>query len=387
MSVFGIVCETNPIHNGHKRLIDAARAGGASAVVCVMSGNTVQRGEFAIADKYVRSEALLRCGADLVLELPFPWASSSAEYFALAAVSVLRHFCDTVIFGSECGDINILSSAAEYAISPDFKRRYSLSLEEGQPSAGTYFKMLEQAVGTSVSSNDLLGIEYIKAAGILKADIGFKTIKRCGDGYTASYVTSSAYPSAMAIRRLWKENKTDNMLEYMPVEAVDIYGRAVNEKNIIDGTIFDTVLLTYFRTHIGSDFDNVVGASGGLANRICEMAHKSSSAEELLELVKNKRYTDSSIRRTMLYCIAGVEKQHIDAVPEETLLLAANNKGRELLALNRKKGGIRIIPKPADLDMTLPQNILSRRIEAVYTLLFSEKKPSDRYVKKSPIII
>ena len=135
------------------------------------------------------------------------------------------------------------------------------------------------------------------------------------------------------------------------------------------------------------DFEGVVGASGGLANRICEMSHKASSADELLALVKNKRYTDSNIRRTMLYCMAGVERQQIEALPEETLLLAANAKGRELLATNRKKEGMKILSKPADLDMSLPQNILAQRIDSIYTLLFNKKQPSDKYIKKGPIII
>ena len=387
MSVFGIVCETNPIHNGHKLLIDTAKEMGASTVVCVMSGNSVQRGEFAIADKYVRAEALLRCGADLVLELPFPWSSSSAEYFALAAVSMLRHFCDKVIFGSECGNINILSDAAEYAGGADFKREYNILLADGAPAAGTYFKMLERCTGETLSSNDLLGIEYIKAAKKLQADLKFVTLRRKGDGYTSKCVTERAYPSAMAVRKLWRENITTNMSEYMPQEAVEIYSRAVNEKNIMDDSVLDTVLLTFFRMHTGSDFEGVVGASGGLANRICEMSHKASSADELLALVKNKRYTDSNIRRTMLYCMAGVERQQIEALPEETLLLAANAKGRELLATNRKKEGMKILSKPADLDMSLPQNILAQRIDSIYTLLFNKKQPSDKYIKKGPIII
>ena len=386
MSVFGIVCETNPIHNGHKHLIDMAIEKGASAVVCVMSGNTVQRGEFAIADKYVRAEALLKCGADLVLELPFPWSAASAEYFASAAISVLRDFCDNVIFGSECGDINILSRAAEFAADPSFKEKYNLLLLAGEPAAGAYFDMLEKVSGAKLNSNDLLGVEYIKAARTLSADIEFSTIKRLGDNYTSTEVSDSVYPSAMSIRKLWQENKTENMEEYMPYDAIDVYKNAIYNNCIISASRLDTALLTFFRTHNGADLEGIAGASGGLGNRICEMAHRARSAEELLTLVKTKRYTDANIKRTILYCMSGVKKWHIEALPEETLLLSVNKKGRALLSKKRKSGGIKVVTKPADRDASLPQNILSDRIDAVYTLLREDILPSDIYKTKGPYI-
>ena len=387
MSVFGIICETNPIHNGHKHLITSAREKGATAVVCIMSGNTVQRGEFAIVDKYIRAEALLRCGADLVLELPFPWSSSSAEYFAVAAVSVLRCFCDKIIFGSECGNIELLRKAAEYSADSSFKNEYNLLLSEGKPAAGLYFDMLKQRVGIEFNSNDLLGVEYIKAARIMRCNIEFITVKRLGDSYISSEISDASFPSAMSVRKIWTEGNINNMEKYMPSEAVEVYKSAIIKDGIIDTSKLDTVLLTFFRSHNGSDFENIVGASGGLGNRICEMAHKARNAAELLELVKTKRYTDSSIRRTMMNCLFGVEKQQVESIPKETLLLSANKKGRELLSANRKKDVIKVVTKPADLDRTLPQNIFMYKIDAIYTLLRNENLPSDTYVRKSPYII
>ena len=387
MSVFGIVCETNPCHNGHKHLITSARANGADTVVCVMSGNTVQRGEFAIADKYLRAEALLRCGADLVLELPFPWSSSSAEYFSRASVYILQKFCDTIIFGSECGDIEIMQKAAEFASNSEFKEEYNERLSDGEGAAYAYFDMLKRIADTELSSNDLLGVEYIKAAKTLASDVRFLTVKRLGDGYTSTEVRNTAYPSAMSIRKLWQENKTEGIEEYMPSEAVDIYIKAINDSNITDQTRLDTVLLTFFRTHNGSEFNKVVGASGGLANRICEMSHKGRSAEELLSLVKTKRYTDSNIKRTMLFCMAGVEKGHIESLPSETLLLSTNKKGRALLSECRKAEGVKVYTKPADLSAELPQNVLSGRIDAIYTMLRKDIRTSDDFIKKGPFII
>ena len=113
MKNIGIVCEFNPLHNGHERLLRYARELGAQRVVCVMSGNATQRGELAVLDKYTRAKAAIASGADLVIELPYPWSSASAEYFARAAIAVLSGFCDTLLFGSECGDIELLKNAAK----------------------------------------------------------------------------------------------------------------------------------------------------------------------------------------------------------------------------------------------------------------------------------
>ena len=387
MSVFGIVCETNPIHNGHKYLIDTARAQGASVVVCVMSGNTVQRGEFAIADKYLRAEALLKCGADLVLELPFPWASASAEYFSQAAISILRHFCDTVIFGSECGDIALLERAAAEACTDEFKMRYNDALSEGVPAAKLYFDMLKKYVGINLCSNDLLGVEYIKASKHLATNIEFKTVLRRGDSYTSESITDNVYPSAMSIRKLWQAKNTDTIEAYIPDEAVEIYKKAIAEDRITDYRMLDSILLSFFRLRSGSDLEAVAGAGGGVANRICEMSHKATTAEELMGLVRTKRYTDGNLKRTVLYCLSGVTQDILEDIPKETLVLATNEKGRALLSNNRKKQGIRVVTKPADLDMSLEQNIATRRIDSVYTLLRKEALVSFEYVKKSPFIM
>ena len=177
MSVYGIVSEFNPFHKGHEYIIQKAKEMGAEAVVCVMSGNSTQRGEIAVADKYLRAESALRGGADLVLELPYPWCSGSAESFAVAAISILSDVCDTVIFGSECGDIDALSSCAYAASSADFKAEYSDMLLKGSQSAAAYTSLMKEKVGCELelSSNDLLGIEYIKAALAIEKKIKFVT--------------------------------------------------------------------------------------------------------------------------------------------------------------------------------------------------------------------
>ncbi len=386
MAVFGIVCETNPIHNGHKHLIDSARSMGAEYIACVMSGNTTQRGEFAITDKYTRAEALLRCGADLVLELPFPWCSGSAEYFSGGAISVLKNICDTLIFGSECGDIDALSSAAAAAQSIEFRDEYDQGLCDGKAAAALYFDMLKRYTGKDFCSNDLLGIEYIKMSNAMSAQMTFKAVRRLGDGYKSSSVEDPMYPSAMSVRRLWMSGEVKNIAEYMPAEALDVYMRAIEQGRITDVKALDMLWLTFFRTHSGAELYHIAGAGGGVANRICEMAHLSCSYEELIGNIANKRYTDSSLKRTMMYCLTGVTKEDLELLPAETLLLAANGRGRELLAKRRKDSDIRIVTKPADLKGDLRQNILMKRVDSAFTLTLLNKHSSDMLIKKAPYI-
>ena len=227
MSVFGIVSEFNPFHLGHEYLIRSARDMGAESVVCVMSGNATQRGELAITDKYTRAEAALCGGADLVLELPFPWSSASAESFAFAGISVLSSFCDTVIFGSECGDIELLRRVAEFTSSPEFKERYTALLTNGEQSAAAYAALVGEVSSTALSSNDLLGVEYIKAAKTLGVDLNFVTVKREGSAYRSAEMSSGDFDSAMAIRAAISNGDNLEMLKSrLPLASFDILASA-----------------------------------------------------------------------------------------------------------------------------------------------------------------
>lgn len=386
MPDIGIICEMNPIHNGHKYIIDQAKATGADRVVCIMSGNTVQRGEFAVADKYLRAEAILRCGADVVIELPFPWSCGSAEHFARGGVEIARNLCDVLLFGSECGDIDALTKAATVSITDAFRGEFGERLTEGVQAAHLYHEMIKEKCGVELSSNDLLGVEYIRAAQILGAELDFKTVTRKGDAYNAERVSENAFPSAKAIRKLWDNGEFEASASFIPRDAFEIYKKAYYNGELTDYSRLDPVWISFFRLHDGSSFDGITGADGGIANRICSMARTSNTYSELLESVKNKRYTDGHLRRVMLYCLAGVTDNDLRSKPQEALLLAANEKGRALLSERRKNERFRIVTKPADLDFNLRQNILSDRINAVFSLSHNGAT-AESYLKKKPYII
>ena len=369
MTGFGIICEFNPLHNGHKRLIDEARSRGADAVVCVMSGNAVQRGELAVADKYLRAKAAVLCGADLVIELPYPWSAASAEFFAGAGVGILSHFCDNVIFGSECGEIEVLKRSAEMALTKEFRDEYRARLAEGEGAASAYFSMLKGAHGQELSSNDILGVEYIRAAIEQGLDIKFHTVKREGAAYNEKCLGEDINPSASAIRSAWRAGQ--NAEKYMPKEAVEVFCNA----DTTDLSYLSRALLMYFRLAHANAFSNIAETEGGLVNRIIAAAKNSADENEFFEAVRTKRYTDAKLRRAMLFCLTGVTSELLREMPQYVTLLGADEKGRELLASARKSGKINVVTKPADAPRDTEQFIVGERLEAVFTL--ATKNPSD----------
>jgi predicted nucleotidyltransferase len=385
MKNIGIVCEFNPLHNGHERLLRYARELGAERVVCVMSGNATQRGELSVLDKYTRAKAAIALGADLVLELPFPWSSASAEYFARAAVLVLSGFCDTLLFGSECGDIELICRAATLASGDDFREEYRRRTRSGEGAAGVYFEMLREA-GAPLGSNDLLGVEYVRAIGELGADMTPCTLKREGAGYNDESIDGASYPSATAIRKMWQELGFEDSAKHMPRAAYEIYEKAYFEGEMCDIYQLSRAILMYFRLRSPEDLQKYAECEGGIANRISALAHECSSLEELYERLSTKRYTDAKLRRAILFSLTEVTRELLQSTPEYTTLLAANAKGRELLSAQRKSGGIRVVTKPADEPTDSKQSEASHRLDAIFTLAKMQPNASGEYMRRGAYI-
>ena len=386
MRVFGIVCEFNPFHRGHQYLLNEARRRGADRIVCVMSGNTLQRGEFAVADAYLRAEAAVRCGADLVLELPFPWCSSGAESFARGGIAVLRHFADTLIFGSECGDLERLRRAAELADTEEVRSAYLTSLSQGAPAVESYLSLLSERGAGVLYSNDLLGVEYLRAIRDQGAELEVETVTRRGAGYTQDELGEEEYPSAMAVRRLWARGKEEEGDGYLPEASAECFRRGRSSEEWISSEALDRVVLSYLRLCDEGALSRVIGAESGLINRICREARTACSLSELLERVKTKRYTDARLRRQILYCLCGVEPEHLVALPAYTTVLAVGEQGRELLARQRKKETFPIITKPADAPEDPPQTYLTRRLDAVLSMSMSSPRPEGWRYEKRPYL-
>lgn len=385
---FGIICEFNPFHNGHAYLLERSRELGAENIICVMSGNSVQRGELAFADKYLRAETAIRCGADITVELPFPWCSASAEYFALAGVRVASELCDNLIFGSECGDIALLREAAELALSDDFRSRYELLKKNGEGAATAYFSLIEEKLGVALNSNDLLGIEYIKAASRLKVGLELHTVRREGNAYNDSELSSERLPSASALRTAIAEGERD-FDAYMPSCAAESLQLAIERGETFDSEAFGRACLLFLRLSEPEELSRYAECEGGIANRIRSLALECSDYGEFFEKLRTKRYTDAKLRRAMLFALCKVEASLLSQSPEYTYLLGASEKGRALLSKYKKeKRGekLTMVTKPADAPRESEQYKAEERLNSIFTLLKASPSPlGDAYRKNAYI--
>lgn len=391
MSIFGIVSEFNPFHLGHEYLISCAKEMGADAVVCVMSGNSTQRGELAIVDKYLRAEAAICGGADLVLELPFPWSSASAEGFASAAIHILSSFCDTVLFGSECGDIELLQRAAQLAASNEFKNKYSEMLREGEQSAASYVSLIETELGVTLSSNDLLGVEYIKAASAQKKALCFKTVKRQGSAYLSDKSNDGGFDSAMALRKMLLDGKAEGLENRLPERSLEVLKMAKKNGEILNCGKYTDAAVMYFRLLNNTTDEAFAECDGGVLERICNTAHETAENKDFWQELSTKRYTDSKLRRAVLFAMCNVRKSDIKSLPEYTVLLSANECGRVLLNERRRACGMLVVTKPADAtdacgEAAQRQRELDIKLSSIYNFCLEKSAPTGQSMKKKPYI-
>ncbi len=354
MKKIGIICEYNPLHTGHAALLARARELG-DAVVCVMSGNLTQRGDVAIVDKYARAEAAVKTGADLVLELPFPYAMSSAPFFAKGAVAVLNSVgVDLLLFGSESGDLSLLWKAAN-AEPPE------ASDEMG--AAKAYFDV-------PLASNDILGVAYLRA--IKDCDIEPVVMKRLGDSYREETLGQSEYASATAIRKSLAEGKA-----YLPAAMLAILEReqqAGRAPVYLDA--LEQAILFFWRT--AGSLGHLPELGGGLCERLISCAKKATSLSEFYSLAATKKYTNAHIRRASLYGMLGVTWADLESEPTYTNLLAANEVGCKLLAsLRKREQRVPVLTKPG-------RSALADRADALYTLAHGTQ--AGEFLRRKPFL-
>ena len=404
MRTAGIICEYNPFHAGHKRQIDILRGMGYDCVVCVMSGNYTQRGELAIFDKYTRAKSAVVGGADLVLELPFPYSSFSAEGFAAAGVHMLASIgVDAICFGSECGDANILERAADALLSPGFKEKYSELTRGGRGSAAAYFDAIGAITGenTSLLSNDILGISYIAAIKRLGVKIDIIPIKRDGAAYNEKALNEGVLPSASAIREKIKCGEKDiesALAGFVPDGALSVLASAQTNgyRPVFIENIGDKIL-SFFRLMSADEItaraisrstggESVAEDGVGICQRLCNIAKECNGFEEFLKRSYTAKYTDARINRVMLFSLLGISGAVGRKQPEYTTLLAANALGREFLSDIRKSCDFPIITKPADSPDSV-QKTISEAADSLYTEAMGNGAGLDFFIKSHPFML
>lgn len=396
--IAGIVCEYNPFHTGHEYQIKKIREMGYDKIVCVMSGNTVQRGEFAIADKYSRAEMAVKCGADLVLELPYPYSSSGAEFFASAAVKILSSAgVGTICFGSESADVDALTRAASICESESFARNYQSISGGGIGSAAAFFESYENVSGEKFpgGSNDLLGVAYIRAIIRNGIDMIPVAIKREGSAYNDGELdNSNIYPSALMIRNTLAKG-LDKIEKSLPRASFETISECIAKGDApCDIKRIESAVLAFFRLADAEALANmnIAEAGGGLVEKLCKCSRTAKSYEELVNLVSGKNYTESRVRRVILACMTGAVEEDIRRAPAYSTVLAFNDLGREILAsLRRAETEIAFVTKPADAASLSAraerQSWLSEKADALFTLAKPKPTESGEYIARSPYII
>ncbi len=351
---YGIVAEFNPFHNGHKYIVDILKANGGNTVTAVMSGSFVQRGECACISPYERTLMALKNGVDLVLSLPVPYATASAERFAGAGVDVLCGLgvIDSLGFGSECGNEKILKQCANAILNPAIDEYINRYLSEGVSFPDARQKALKDVCGEGISSiiaapNDILGVEYTKAIIKNGSNISINPIKRIGVAHDSTDIAQNIC-SASALRVLLKNNEEYKML--LPEASYKIVKECVNSgKAPADFKKIEGAVLYKLRTMSVDDFSAIPDVSEGLQHRIYSAVRSSATLEEILEKIKTKRYTHSRLRRIVLCAFLGVTKDDVLSPVPYVRVLGFNKKGAELLKKSKENSTLPIVTKSADI--------------------------------------
>lgn len=373
MKVLGLITEYNPFHNGHSYHIKKSKEiTGADYVIIIMSGNFVQRGTPALCDKYLRTKMALLNGADLVIELPVSYATASAEYFSMGAVSILDKLgvVDFICFGSEDGNITHLSDAAN--ILTNETPEYQETLKQGLKDGLTFPQARTHAVSSHNSEldaelfsspNNILGIEYLKALKKRNSSIIPYTIKRHGSGYHDKY-TFNEFSSATGIRTFFDQENTLEWKELEPLVPSSVFDLLKNQHQttypILEEDISSMLyyklksLLSQKENRLNDYFD----VSEDLGARINNQIDNYSSFLNFADILKTRQYTLTRIRRSLLHILLDIKKEDIllfsknDSIFYARILGFKTSSGK-LLSKIKNNSTIPLLSKLADADNLL----------------------------------
>lgn len=369
----GIIAEFNPLHKGHEYLIKEAQKQGS--VVCVISGNFVQRGDCAIAEKRIRALACLRAGADLVIELPVLWSMSTAQNFALGGVSALVNAgCKKIMFGSECGDVNELLEAAEILASNEFQALVSKKLESGITFAAARQLAAEELgvkKGLLEGVNNNLGLEYILAAKSLEAEIEFETVTRKGAAHDS--MEEAEFVSASLLREKLLQGDFEFCKKYMSGDILELFGK----ENLSNIKKIEPAILAILRTKTQNMLKELPDLSEGLENKLFSSISLATSLEELYNEMKVKRYTLARIRRLVLSAFIGADNLFFMKPIPYIRVLGFNKNGEAFMREIFKNCAVPVINRAADVLKLDPaaKQVFETEARATDLYLLSLEKP------------
>ena len=383
--IYGIVAEYNPFHSGHAHQIAQIKAQGGTHIVAVMSGNFVQRGDFALWDKWKRTQCALEQGVDLVIELPLPWAMATAERFAMGAVSLLHGlgWVEELSFGCECGELEAIERCLEAMLSSDFSLLLKKKLQEGVSIASARQEAVRELIGAPADilshANNTLGVEYCKALRLLRSPIRPHPILRVGPGHDSAE-EHPQFLSASRLRTFLQEGKDVGGYLSEGSQALWAQEKAKGFVPVEIGRV-ERAILSKLRGMSEEDWRNVPDVSEGLEHRMALAVREGRSLEEVLDKVKTKRYPMARLRRMVLSAFLGLTQADGTGLPPYLRVLGCNDKGQEILQLARKNASLPLITKPAAVFS--PRSPFSPRAKQILQL---EAAATDLYALASPVV-
>ena len=370
MSIVGIIAEFNPLHSGHGYLISEAKVLGQ--VATVISGNFVQRGDTAVAPKEIRAKAALSAGADLVAELPVLWSMSTAQNFAIGGVSALVNLgCDTLMFGSETGEIEPLLKIAEILTGAEFRDCLEKYCASGMTFAAARQKACEELgaqKGILDKPNNNLGIEYIVAAKRLGADLQFKTVKRRGAQHDSTAVRE--FVSASLLREKLLDGDREFCRRFMSEDVLELFdsGSLSDIKNIEKG------ILSVLRTKTVGDLKQLPDLSEGVENKLYNEIRLANSLEELYNGIKVKRYPMARVRRLVLSAFLGFDNEYFMKPLPYVRVLGFNKNGREIIKNAKKISSVPIVTRVSEIK---DEKVFKTECRATDLYNLSLRKPEE----------
>lgn len=373
MRANGVICEYNPFHKGHKYLLDEIKKDNNNPIVAVMSGSFTQRGDVAILSKFERTKRALLCGADLVIELPTPYALSSAEVFSYGGCETLKALgvVDKIFFGSECGDSRKIIEAAKATKDEKVCDRLKSLLKEGEYYPSAMERALREIYSDEIadivsSPNNTLGVEYAKQ--LLTSNIEIKTVKRIGEAHD-SLSFESGFVSASLIRKEVAEGK--DVSAYLPYE-----------ENFINPAFLEygeRAILQKLRSLSQSDFEKLPDVTEGLHNRFFEAVRKENTTQDILTAIKTKRYTMARLRRILICAFLDITKEIQRAPLSYIRVLGFSSQGELLLKEIKNIAKLPIIINVAKDINSLDEKakkLLEQDIKATDMRTVFEKSPT-----------
>ena len=378
MKIVGVVAEFNPFHNGHAYLLDQARRAvdGEAVVVCVMSGNWMQRGEPAIISKFPRARIAVASGADLVFELPTPWAAAAAGTFALGAVKLLVDAgIDLLVFGSESGDMAELQKLADCLSNQATQALIREELAKGISYPAARQRAVRRRIGSAAAAtldhpNNTLAVEYLLALKALGSKAVAHTVSRFAVPHD-SLTVNRGFASANYIRSCIKDGAWAEVSMYVPPAAMEVLAEEEAAGRLpAEFTGCERAMLAKLRSMSPSRFAQLPDVSEGLENRLYRAAQQACCMEEFLDLSKTKRYTHARLRRIMTHAFLDTIDGALPAEPAYLRVLAANKTGQRYLRKLSKTAPLPVISRIAQVKQLAPEGQALFRYEDRCTDLY-----------------